>query len=118
MLTYTLFKTQSMLFSAISRKDQSDADLHAVENPEHALVNNKQMGTAKFRLTACSKPKVCSCQKKAGRAIQMLTYTLFKTQSMPLSATSRKGYPDAVLQAVQIPKDAFVSNKQEQPVRC
>ena len=117
MLTYTLYKTQIMLFSAISRKDQSDADLHAVENPEHALVNNKQMGTAKFRLTACSKPRACSCQQQAGSASQIMTYTLFKTQSMLLSATSRKCQPDPDLHAVQNPEHALVSNKQEGPAR-
>ena len=40
--TYILFKTQSMLLSAKSRKDQPDADLHTVQNPGHALVSNKQ----------------------------------------------------------------------------
>jgi len=47
MLTYILFKTQSMLLSATSRKGQSDADLHPVQNPEHALVSNKQEGPAR-----------------------------------------------------------------------
>ena len=47
MLTYILFKTQSILFSATTRKDQPDADLHAVQNPEYALVSNKQGGTAR-----------------------------------------------------------------------
>ena len=46
MLTYKLFKTQSMLLSATSRKNQPDADLHPVQNPEHALVSNKQEGPA------------------------------------------------------------------------
>jgi hypothetical protein len=94
MLTYILFKTQSMLLSATSRKGQPDADLHPVQNPEHALVSNKQI------------------------ASQMLTYILFKTQSMLLSATSRKGQPDADLHPVQNPEHAPVSNKQEEPARC
>jgi hypothetical protein len=64
MLTYMLFKTQSMLLSATirkgqpdadlhpiqntmllsatSRKGQPDADLHPVQNTEHALVRNKE----------------------------------------------------------------------------
>jgi len=65
MLTYKLFKNQSillsatsragqadaglhpvqnqtMLLSAMSRKSQSDADLQTVQNPEHALFSNKQ----------------------------------------------------------------------------
>ena len=64
MLTYNLFKTQSMFLSATSRKDkgaanlhavqtqsmllsatsregQPDADSHTVQNPQHALVSNK-----------------------------------------------------------------------------
>ena len=56
--TYKLFETQPMVSSARSRVDQSDADLLAVQNPEHALVSNKQ------------------------EASQILTYNLFKTQSM------------------------------------
>ena len=47
----------------------------------------------------------------------MLTYTLFKTQSMLLSATTRKSQPDADLQSVQKPEDAPVSNKQEEQAR-
>ena len=69
MLTYILFKTQSMLksatsgngqpdaelhtvetqimlLSATSRNDWPDADLHAVQNPEHALFSKKQKGPA------------------------------------------------------------------------
>jgi len=45
--TYTLFKTQAMLLSATSRKGQPDPDLHPVQNPEHALVSNKQEGPAR-----------------------------------------------------------------------
>ena len=53
MLTYKLFKTKSMLLSAISRKGQPDPDLHPVQNPEHALVSNKQEGLARCWLTYC-----------------------------------------------------------------
>ena len=41
MLTYILFKIQGMLLSATSRRDQPDADLHAVQNPEQTLISNK-----------------------------------------------------------------------------
>ena len=41
MLTYILFKTQSMLLSATSWMSQSNADLHPVQNTECALVRNK-----------------------------------------------------------------------------
>jgi len=47
MLTYILFKTQSMVFLATGRKGQPDADLHSVQNPEHAFVSNKQEGPAR-----------------------------------------------------------------------
>ena len=116
-LTYNLFQTQSILLSATSRKGQPDPDLLAVQNPEHALVSNKQKGPARSWLTSCSKPRACSCQQQAGRASQILTYLLFKTQSMSLSATSRKGQPDPDLQAVQNTEHALVSNKQEGPAR-
>jgi hypothetical protein len=56
MLTYSLFKTQSMLLSATSRKGQSDAALQSVQNQEHALLSNKQKGPVRC-LTICSKPK-------------------------------------------------------------
>ena len=111
MLTYILFKTQTMLLSATRRKGQPDADLHPVQNPDHALVSNKKEGPARCWLTYCSKPKPCSCQ-------QMLTYKLFKTQSMLWSATRRKGQPDANLHPVQDPEHTLVSNKQERPARC
>ena len=164
MLTYILFKTQSMLLSATSRKVQQDADLHTVQNPDHAHVSNKQEGPARSWLTICSKPKACSCQQQAGkkpdadlqpvqypehalvsnkqkelarcwltpcskcracscqqqagRTSQMLTYNLFKTQSMLLSATSRKVWQDADLHPVQNPDHTLISNKQEGPSRC
>ena len=118
MLTYRLFKTQSMLLSAARRKGQPDADLQTVQKPEHAPVNNKQEGPARCWLTNCSKARTCSCQRQAGRPSQMLTYILFKTHNMVLSATSRKAQPDTDLHPVQNPGHALVSNKQEGPARC
>ena len=117
MLTYILFKTQSMPLSATSRKGHTDADLHPVQNPVYAPVSNKQEGPARSWLTSCSKTRACSCQQQVGRASQILTYNLFKTQSMLLSVTSRKGRPDADLHPVQDPEDALVSIKQEGPAR-
>ena len=118
MPTYNLFKTQSTLLSATSRKGQPGADLQTVQNPEHALVSNKQAGPGRCWLTSCSKPRAGSCQQLAGRARQMHTYNLFITQNMLLLATSRKGQPDADLQTVQKPEHAFVRNKQEGPAKC
>ena len=118
MLTYILFKTKSMLLSATSMKGQPNADLQPVQNQEHALVSNKHERPPRCWLTACSKPTACSCQWQAWRASQMLTYILFKTQSMLLSVTTRKGQPDADLHPVQNSEYHLVSNKQEGPARC
>ena len=118
MPAYKLFNTQSMLWWATSRKSQLDADLQSVQNPEHALVSNKQEGPDRCWITNCSKPRKCSCQKQAGRANQMLAYILFKTQSILLSETSRRAQPDADLHPVQNPEHALVSNKQEGPAKC
>jgi hypothetical protein len=115
MLTYILFKTQSMLLSATSRKGQPDADSQSVKNPEHALVSDKQEGSARCSLTFCSKFRAYSFQQQAERSSQMLTYRLFKTQSMLFSATSRKGQPDADLHSVQNQEHALVRNRQEGP---
>ena len=115
MLTYTLFKTQSMLLLATGRKGQPDADLHPVQNPGHTLVSNKPKGPASCWHTYCSKPRACSSQQQAGMASQMLTYILFKTQGMLLSAKIRKGQPDADLHTVQNPEHALVSNKLKGP---
>ena len=101
MLTHKLFKTQSMLLSATCRKGQPDADLHPVQIPEHTLVRSKQERLSRCWLTFYSKSRLHSCQQKAGRSSQMLTYTLLNTQNMLLSATSREGLPDADLQTVQ-----------------
>jgi len=117
MLTYSLFKTQSMPLSATNREGLPDADLQPVQNPEYAPVSNKQEGQARCWLTSCSKPRAWSCQQQAGRISQMLTYILFKTQSMLLSTTSRSGLPDVDLHPVQNPEHALVSNKQERLAR-
>ena len=93
MLAYMLFKTQSMIVSATTKKGQPDKCL-----------------------TPCSIPITWSHQQQPGRASQMLTYILFKTQSMLLSATPRKCQPDADLHPVENPEYTLVSNHQE--ARC
>ena len=92
MLTYKLFKTVSKLLSTTSRNGQPDADLHAVQNPEQASINNQEM------------------------ASQMPTYRLFKTKSMLLSAITKNGWPDANLHPVQT-QSRLLSEK-EWPARC
>ena len=138
MLTYKLSKTQSMLLSVTTRKSQPHADLQPVQNTEHALVSRKRKGLAICWLTSCPKPRACFCQQQAGRAGKMLTYNLSKTQSMVMSATSRrgqpdadsqpvethsmllsapsrKGQPDADLHSIQNPDEGLISNKKEEP---
>ena len=107
MLTYILFKTQSILLSASSRKGQPYADLHPVWNPEHALVSNKHKGPATCWLTSCSKPGACPCQQQAGRASQMLTYKLYKTKSMLLSGSEDK--PKQILHLHSVYNESTVS---------
>ena len=119
MVTYTLFKTHIMLLSAPSREGQADGDLQPVQNPDHALVSSKQGRPDRWWLTTFSKPRSCSCQLQAGKARQMVPYSLFKTQTMLLSAPSRR--PDrwyyGNLQPVQNPDHALVSYKQGRPGR-
>jgi hypothetical protein len=43
----------------------------------------------------------------------MLTYNLFKSQGMTMSATSSKGRPDGDLQSIQNQEHALVSHKQK-----
>jgi len=118
MLTYFLPKIKIILLSATSRNGKSNTNLQTVQNPEHAHVSNKQEETPRCWHTNYAKPRVCPFQRQAGRASQMLTYILFKTQSKLLSVTSKKGQPDADLHAVQNPEHAPVSNKQEGSARC
>ena len=140
MLTYNLFKNtralsamngeglpdadlhpieaQGMPLSATSRNSQLDGNLPPVQNPVYGLISNKQERPVICWLTFCSKPKACSCQKQVGRASQIMTYTLFKTQIMLLSVTSRNDQPDADLHPVQNQEHALVSNKQEGAARC
>ena len=79
-MTYILLKTQSIFWLATSRKGQPDSDLHTVQNPEHAHVTNKQGRPARCWLTFCSNPRACSCQQQAEMARKMLTYMLFKSR--------------------------------------
>ena len=94
MLTYILFKTQSMLLSATIRK--------ASQMLTYILFKTQGM-----LLSATIR-----------KASQMLTYILFKTQGMLLSATSMKGQAYANLQPVHNQEDGLVSNKQEGSARC
>ena len=115
MLTYTLFKTHSMLLSVTSRKSQPDP-LHSVQNPEILSSASSRKGS-QMLTHQLFKTRAPSSQQQAGIPSQMPTYKLFKIQSMFLSGTSRKGQPDADLQSVQNPEHARVRYKQERPAR-
>ena len=91
MLTYRLFKTQSMLLSATSMKSQPDADLQPVQNPEHAPVSNKHEEPARCWLTACSKSRAYSCQQHTEKASQMLTYILFNPRAWSCQQQAGRG---------------------------
>ena len=95
MLTYSLFKTQRMFLSASTRKGRTDADLHSIQNPEHDLISNNQEGPDIYWFTCCSIPRAWSCQKQPEMANQIIA-----------------------LHPVKNPKHAFVSNNQEGPARC
>ena len=118
MLTYPLFKTQSMPLSATSREGQLDANLQTVQNQEYAPINNNLKRPGRCQPTICAKPRAGFCQQEAGKAIHILTYMLYKTQSMLLSALSRKGQPDSDLHPVQNPEHALVSYKHGRQPRC
>ena len=57
MLTYTLFKAQSILFSETSRKGQPDADLQSVQNPEHPPISNSKKGQPNADLQSVQYPE-------------------------------------------------------------
>ena len=109
-------KKNSVLLSEISMKGFTDTDLQSIQNPGHALVRYKQGMLAKCWLTFYLKPRAWSCQKQAGRASQMLTYILFKTQSMLLSATSI--WDHMLAYRLFKMKHALIKNKQEMLARC
>ena len=63
-------------------------------------------------------PRACACEWQTGIVSQMLTYSLFNTRSMLLSATSRKQKLDVDLHPVQSPNHAVVRKKHAGPARC
>jgi len=114
-LTYKLFKTQTILLSASCRKGLLDPDLWAVQNPDHSIVSIMQKRPPGPWLTSCSKPRPFYCQPHAEKASWTLTYKLFKTQTILLSASCRKGLLDPDLQPVQNPDHSIVSLMQKRP---
>jgi hypothetical protein len=99
MLTYLLFKTQSILLSA-SRQGHLDADLQAVQNPSTLLSATSRKGQPdsdilpvqdqSMLLSATNREPFLmltyilfktQCQQQVGKASQMLTYILSKTKS-------------------------------------
>ena len=92
-LTYTLCKAQTIPLSASSRKSLLDTDLHAVQNPDNSILSIMQKRPPGPWLTVCSKPRQFQCQHYAEKTSWTLTYILFKTQTIPLSASYRRPGP-------------------------
>ena len=92
-----------MLLSASVRKGLLDPDLQSVQNPDHSIFSIMQKRAPGPGLTICSKPKPFYCQDHAEKASSTMTYILFKTQTILLSASCRKGLLDPDLHPVQNP---------------
>ena len=108
-LTYTLFKTHTIPVSASFREGLLNPDLQPVQKPNHSIVSIMQTSPPRPWLTVCSKPKKNHYQHDAGKAVWMLTYILFGTQSISLSASRRKGCLDCDLPPIQSPEKLIVS---------
>ena len=116
MITYSLFKNQSMLLLAKSRKDRtSQMWLALYLKSKYAFLSNKQRRHTRNWLTSCLKPRTCSCQQNRWEASKMLTYILFKIQSMLLSAISSNSQPEADSHPVQ--NHALFRNKPKRLAR-
>ena len=63
----------------MNRKGQLDADLQSVQNPKQSPVSNKQEGTNQMLTYTLFKTQGMLLSATTGRASQMLTYKLFKT---------------------------------------
>ena len=137
-LAYKLFKTQTILLSTscrnglldpdlqpiqIQRSPLSEAcrnglldtDLHSVQNPNHSTVSIMQRRLPGPRLTRCSKSRTAHSQHHAENISWTLTYNLFKTQTILLSASWRKGLLNPDLHAVQNPEQPIVSIVHKRP---
>ena len=117
-LTYILFESQSRKSSAKSTNSIVHPNLHTVQNPEQPIISIMEERPPEPRLTNCLKCRAAYCQHLGERlpgpwltsclkptpyfhhhAEQFawtLTYSLFKDQSSPWSASCRKSllYPD------------------------
>ena len=82
MLTYFLFKIKSMLLSATSMKDQPDAWLTACQKPRACSCQQQaRKCQPDANLQPVHTPRACTCQQQAGGPSWMLTYSLFKTRA-------------------------------------
>ena len=108
-LTYMLFKTQTILLSALCRKGLLYPNLQPVQNPDHFIVSIMQKWPPGPWLTACSKFRAAHCQHHAEMACCILTYTLFIVKSSPLSTSCRNGLLHPDLHPVPNPEHSIVS---------
>ena len=94
------------------RKDLLSLDLQTVQNPNNFIVSIMPKRSPETWLTPCSKPNQFHCQHHPEKVSWTLTYKLFETQSISLSASSRKCLlPD--LHSVQNPNNSIVSTIQK-----
>ena len=93
--------------SALCRKGLLDFDLQTVQSPQPPIVSIMQKTPHGPWLTLCSKPTQFHCQHHAEKAFWTLTYVLFKTQTITLSAWCRKGLLDSDSPSVKNPHNAL-----------
>ena len=117
-LTYILFDSQSRKSSAKSTNSIVHPNLHTVQNPEQPIISIMEKRPPEPWLTNCLKCRAAYCQHlgerlpgpwltsclkptpyfqyHAEKVAWTLTYSLFKNQSSPWSASCRKSrlYPD------------------------
>ena len=67
------------------------------------------------QLTYCPKPTAKDCWHQIEKASGKITYILFKSEIITLSASCRKGLLDPDLHAVQNPDNSIVSIMQKRP---
>lgn len=137
-LAYSLFKIQSILFLASSRKgwakktyflfktrayhhqlqaekpwSHKDSDLQDTKNQCMLFFSFKYQKLLRHWLTSCPKFRAWSGWHQIGESSQIVTYNLFTCNSWTLSTLSKVGQPDDYLHAIQDPEHALVSSEQE-----
>jgi hypothetical protein len=106
-----------MCVSGTSRKGKADVHLQTVENPVHTCQQKARKASQMVTHTLF-KTQSMLLSATGRKSSQKLNYSLLKTQSMLLSVTSRKSQRDADLQPFQNIEHGHVSNIHEGLARC